>query len=135
MGSSYSDFLVTHPPLFSEPTDPLDADSWLHTTESNFRLLHCAEYQKTLYTTQQLRGSAGASWLVTPPHCRTTIRSHGVSSVLHSVITIFCLASCATNSRNSWSCNRDPAVSMNMATNSTTWCIMVFTTLTPMRRR
>jgi hypothetical protein len=48
--SSYSDFLATN---------PLEADSWLHTTESKFGLLHCREYQKTLYVAQQLRGSAG----------------------------------------------------------------------------
>jgi hypothetical protein len=47
--SSYSDFLATHPPVFADATDPLEADSWLHTTESKFGLLHCTEYQKTLY--------------------------------------------------------------------------------------
>jgi hypothetical protein len=31
-------------------------------TESKFGLLHCIEYQKTLYTAHQLRGSAGAWW-------------------------------------------------------------------------
>jgi hypothetical protein len=46
--SLYSDFLVTHPPLFSEATDPLEADNWLRTTESKFGLLQCTEYQKTL---------------------------------------------------------------------------------------
>jgi hypothetical protein len=60
--SSYSDFLVTHPPVFTDVTDPLEADSWLHTTESKFGLLHCTEYQKTLYIAQQLQGSAGAWW-------------------------------------------------------------------------
>jgi hypothetical protein len=30
--------------------------------ESKFRLLYCIEYQKTLYATQQLRDSTGASW-------------------------------------------------------------------------
>jgi hypothetical protein len=49
MDSSYSDFLVTHPPLFSKPIDPLEADNWLHTTKSKFGLLHYTEYQKTLY--------------------------------------------------------------------------------------
>jgi hypothetical protein len=47
--SSYSDFLATHPPVFANVTDPLEADSWLRTIESKFRLLHCTEYQKTLY--------------------------------------------------------------------------------------
>jgi hypothetical protein len=51
----YSDFLATHPPVF-------ETDSWLHTTESKFGLLHCTEYHKTLYAAQQLRGSAGAWW-------------------------------------------------------------------------
>jgi hypothetical protein len=31
--------------------EPLEADSWLRTIESKFGLLHCTEYQKTLYAT------------------------------------------------------------------------------------
>jgi hypothetical protein len=34
--SPYSDFLATHPPVFADATDPLEADSWLRTTESKF---------------------------------------------------------------------------------------------------
>jgi hypothetical protein len=30
--------------------------------ESKFGLLHCTEYQKTLYAAQQHRGAAGAWW-------------------------------------------------------------------------
>jgi hypothetical protein len=60
MDSSYSDFLVTHPTLFTKPTDPLEADNWLCSTESKFRLLHCTKYQKTMYAGQQHRGSTGA---------------------------------------------------------------------------
>jgi hypothetical protein len=52
--SLYSYFLATHPPVFADATDPLEEDSWLCTTESKFRLLHYIEYQKTLYTSQQL---------------------------------------------------------------------------------
>jgi hypothetical protein len=40
----------------------MEADNLLRTTESMFGLLHCIEYQKTLYAAQQLRGSAGAWW-------------------------------------------------------------------------
>jgi hypothetical protein len=47
--SSYSDFLVTPSPVFANATDSLEADSWLRTMESKFGLLHCTEYQKTLY--------------------------------------------------------------------------------------
>jgi hypothetical protein len=60
--SLYSDFLATHPPVFTDAIDPLEADSWLYTTETKFGLLHYTEYQKTLYTMQQLRGAAGAWW-------------------------------------------------------------------------
>jgi hypothetical protein len=62
MNSSYSNFLATHPPLFSGVKDPIEVDNWLHTTKSKFRLLHCTEYQKTLYAAQQLRGSTRAWW-------------------------------------------------------------------------
>jgi hypothetical protein len=41
---SYLDFVATHPPVFSGAKDPLDADDWLHNTESKFGLLHCTEY-------------------------------------------------------------------------------------------
>jgi hypothetical protein len=47
--SSFSDFLATHPLVFLGARDPLDVDNWLHTIESKFGLLHCTEYQKTLY--------------------------------------------------------------------------------------
>jgi hypothetical protein len=60
--SSYSDFLATHSPVFADVTDPVEADNWLPTTESKFELLHCTEFQKTLYTSKQLRGLAGAWW-------------------------------------------------------------------------
>jgi hypothetical protein len=59
---SYSYFLTTHPQVFADATDPLEADSWLRTTESKFGLLYCTEYQKTLYVVHQLRGAAGAWW-------------------------------------------------------------------------
>jgi hypothetical protein len=50
--SSYSNFLATHPPVFADAIDHLEVDSWLRTTESEFGLLHCTEYQKTLYAAQ-----------------------------------------------------------------------------------
>jgi hypothetical protein len=62
MNTSYSDFLATHPSVFSRAKDMLDADGWLHTTKSKFSLLHCTKYQKTLYAAQQLRRPVGAWW-------------------------------------------------------------------------
>jgi hypothetical protein len=91
--SSYSDFLVTHLSVFANVTDPLEVDSWLHTTESKFGLLHCTEHQKTLYAAQQLRGAAGAWWasyITTQPKDRhvswgefcTAFRAHHLSAGL-----------------------------------------------------
>jgi hypothetical protein len=91
--SSYSDFLATLSPVFADATDPLEADSWLRTTESKLLLLHCTEYQKTLYIVQQLRGAVGAWWasyIATLPEdhhapwgeFRTVFRAHHLSAGL-----------------------------------------------------
>jgi hypothetical protein len=101
MDSSYLDFLATHPPVFAVATNRSEVDSWLRTTESKFRLLHCTEYQKTLYTAQQLRGSDGARWasyIATLPadhhvpweKFRTAFRAHHVSAgLLHTKLKEF----------------------------------------------
>jgi hypothetical protein len=60
--TTYSDFAATHPPLFTEAGEPLEADHWLWVMESKFGLLRCTEVQKTLFTAQQLRGDASAWW-------------------------------------------------------------------------
>jgi hypothetical protein len=58
--SSYVEFPATHPPTFTEASELLEADHWLHTIESKFDLLNGTENQKTLFTTQQLLGYARA---------------------------------------------------------------------------
>jgi hypothetical protein len=60
--TTYSDFVATHQPLFTEAGEPLEADHWLRVMESKFWLLRCTEVQKTLFATQQLRGDASAWW-------------------------------------------------------------------------
>jgi hypothetical protein len=99
--SSYLDFLATHPPVFADATNPLEADSWLRTTESKFGLLHYTEYQKTLYAAHQLRGAAGAWWasyIATLPEdhhipwgeFRTAFRAHQLSmDLLHNKLKEF----------------------------------------------
>jgi hypothetical protein len=42
--SSYTNFLAMDPPMFTEASDPLEVDNWLHITESMFGLLHCSEF-------------------------------------------------------------------------------------------
>jgi hypothetical protein len=60
--ASFAEFLATHPPIFTEAVDPLEAAHWLRTIEAKFELLRCNEQQKTLDAAQQLHGSAGAWW-------------------------------------------------------------------------
>jgi hypothetical protein len=60
--TTYGDFAATHPPLFTEAGETLEADHWLRVMESKFRLLRCTEVQKTLFTVQQLRGDASPWW-------------------------------------------------------------------------
>jgi hypothetical protein len=60
--TTYGDFATTHPLLFTEAREPLEADNWLHVIESKFGLLHCTETLKTLFTAQQLREDACAWW-------------------------------------------------------------------------
>jgi hypothetical protein len=57
-----SDFVATHPLIFTEAREPLEVDHWLHAIESKFGFLRCTEVQKTLFTAQQLRGDASAWW-------------------------------------------------------------------------
>jgi hypothetical protein len=60
--TTYSDFMATHPPLFTEAGEPLVADHWLRVMEYKFGLLHCTEVQKTFFTTQQLWGGSSVWW-------------------------------------------------------------------------
>jgi hypothetical protein len=60
--TTYSDFTATHPPLFTEAGEPLEADHCLQVMESKLGLLHYTEVQKTLFTAQQLWVDASAWW-------------------------------------------------------------------------
>jgi hypothetical protein len=52
--TTYNDFAVTHPPLFTEAGEPLEADHWLRVMESKFGLLRCTNVQKTLFASTWL---------------------------------------------------------------------------------
>jgi hypothetical protein len=60
--TTYNDFTATHPPLFTEAGEPLEAGHWLRVMESKFGLLHCTEVQKTLFAAHQLWGDDSAWW-------------------------------------------------------------------------
>jgi hypothetical protein len=65
--TTYSDFTATHPPLFTEAGEPLEADHWLGVMESKFGFLRCTDVQKTIFTAQQLRGDLARGGPTTPP--------------------------------------------------------------------
>ena len=62
--AGYRDFLETQPPLFHMTDEPLDADAWIRTIESNFALLvvPCSEANKAHFAAQQLRDTARLWW-------------------------------------------------------------------------
>jgi hypothetical protein len=47
-----SDFMATHPLLFTEAGESLEANHWVRVMESKFGLLRCTEVQKTLFAAQ-----------------------------------------------------------------------------------
>jgi hypothetical protein len=58
----------THPPIFKEAAEPLDAEEWINTMEDKFRVLRMTEVLKTEFVAHQLQGPAGMWW----KHHRTT---------------------------------------------------------------
>jgi hypothetical protein len=87
--SSYFDFLVTQPLEFTETTDPLVDNHWLHVTESKFGLLQCSEFQKAFLqhnSSVVLQVHGGPCIL---PLFRTITECHGLSSAQHSTGTTF----------------------------------------------
>jgi hypothetical protein len=60
--SSYVEFLTIQPPTFTEASELVEADHWLHIIEFKFELLNCTKNQKTLFVAQQLLGDARAWW-------------------------------------------------------------------------
>jgi hypothetical protein len=134
MNTSYSNFLTTHPPILFGEKDPLDADDWLCTTESKFSLLHCIEYQKTLYVTQQLRGPIGEWWA---SFIAALLADHHVAwdESSHSAVTTCQRALCAVSWLGSSSYTRGTILCMTTLRSLTTWHSMVGTMLTAMLRR
>jgi hypothetical protein len=93
--SSYSNFLATHPSVFADAIDPLEADSWLRTTESKFGLLRSI---KRLYMQHSSLGvQLEHGGLPTPPPCLLITMFPGKNSVLHFVHITY-LRVCSTAS-------------------------------------
>ena len=61
--STLSEFMRTTPPIFTESTEPLDADDWIRTIEDLLALVKCTDdHEKVLYASHCLGGTARAWW-------------------------------------------------------------------------
>lgn len=60
--SKLTDFLRTHPPEFSQTTEPVEVDDWLKDVEWKLDLVQCSPREKALYAAHQLRGPAANWW-------------------------------------------------------------------------
>ena len=53
----------TTPPIFTETTEPLDADDWIRTIEDILALVKCTDdHEKVLYASHYLGGTTRAWW-------------------------------------------------------------------------
>ena len=61
--STLSEFMRTTPPIFTETTEPLDADDWIRTIEDLLALVKCTDdREKVLYASHCLGGTTRAWW-------------------------------------------------------------------------
>ena len=51
-----------HPPFFSHPIQPLDADDWVRAVEKQLELAQCNDQEKVLFASGQLQGAAQTWW-------------------------------------------------------------------------
>jgi hypothetical protein len=133
--SSYSDFLATHPSIFSDATDSLEVGSWLCMTESKFSLLHCREYQKTLYAVQQLRGLVGAWWASYTAVLLLITTPHGVSSTPTSALITYLWVCSTASSKSSWTSSKETTQSLTTPSSSIPLPNMGHTTMSWKRRK
>jgi hypothetical protein len=126
--SSYSNFLATHPPVFSYATNPLEADSWLRTIESKFSLLHCTHRNNS-------KAHLEPSGPRTLPHYLLIITSHGVSSTLSSTLIAYLKVCSIASSKSSWSSSKGTTSCSTIQGSSIPLPNMGHTILIRMRRK
>ncbi|CAO2203590.1 unnamed protein product [Urochloa humidicola] len=56
------EFMKGCPPIFTQSSDPLEADDWLKTIERELDIAQCNDREKVLYGAGQLRGAALDWW-------------------------------------------------------------------------
>ena len=62
LGSKLKNFQNTNPPMFSKTEEPLDADDWLQSMETNLEVAGVEAAEKVLFATHYLSGPTRAWW-------------------------------------------------------------------------
>jgi hypothetical protein len=60
--TTYLEFSETHPPLFVNAEESLEADEWIRFMEQKFTLIRCTKTQKPMFAAQQLGGPTNTWW-------------------------------------------------------------------------
>jgi hypothetical protein len=50
------------PPVFTNASDPLEADDWLKAVEKQLNITQCSDLEKVLYASGQLQGATQEWW-------------------------------------------------------------------------
>ena len=56
------EFMKGRPPVFTQSTDPMEADDWLRAVERQLNIAQCNDLEKVLYASGQLQGAAHTWW-------------------------------------------------------------------------
>jgi hypothetical protein len=56
------EFLKGCPPVFTQASDPMEADDWLRAVEKQLNIAQCNDLEKVLYASGQLQGATQDWW-------------------------------------------------------------------------
>jgi hypothetical protein len=135
MNTSYSEFLVTHPPLFSgEKTRSRQPIGSALVSQSSvcFTVQSIRRLCMLLSSSEVQQGPDGH---LTQPHFLQITMCHGASSAPLSMATTCPRAQCAASLQSFWICTRGTVLSMSTYWSSTIWHSTGVTMLILMQRR
>jgi hypothetical protein len=85
--TTYSDFTATHPPLFTEAGEPLEADHWLQVMESKFGSCATPKCRRPSSPRSSCVATPACGGPTTPPLTTRTNKCRGLSFVMPSAPT------------------------------------------------
>jgi hypothetical protein len=135
MNTSYSEFLVTHPPLFSGERTRLRQTIGSALPSQSSAYLTVQSIKRLCMQLSNSEVQQGPGGHLTQPHFQQTIMCHGASSAPPSVATTCQRALCAISLQSFWICATETSLSTSIFRNSTIWHSTGVTMWILMRRR